>query len=123
MIVYSSLKSAALDLDEALLPLVAGFSIETRPAAHVVRFRFALYGPSLDGGLDYEQFPDVEALLERRLDPRSEIADLESSEMLGGFDVVRAPSGSGAGGDPAIWLVKTHAASQAERIRWRRSIT
>lgn len=121
---YPSLKDAVLDLDPVLIKTLAAFSIERTDEGLRTLFRFAFYGPNLERASDVAQYPDIEVLLPGSLDPREEIRGLEECEIVGGFHALEiAPGWPGNDGDSAKWVVKTHAASQAERIEWRNSIT
>lgn len=121
---YPSLKDAILDLDPVLINTLAAFSIERCGQGLRTLFRFAFYGPNLERASDVEQYPDIEVLLPASLDPLEEIRGLEESEIVGGFHVLElAPGWPGNDSDAPKWVVKTHAASQAERIEWRNSIT
>jgi len=121
---YNSLKDAVLDLDPVLIGTLAAFSIERTSEGLLTLFRFAFYGPNLERMTDVAQYPDIEVLLSAELDPREEIQGLEDCEIVGGFHVLEiAPGWPGNDSDAPKWVVKTHAASQAERIEWRNSIT
>lgn len=121
---YPSLKDAVLDLDPVLIKTLAAFSIERTSEGLRTLFRFAFYGPNLERASDVDQYPDIEVLLPASLDPREEIEGLEDCEIVGGFHVLEiAPGWPGNDTDAPKWVVKTHAASQAERIEWRNSIT
>lgn len=121
---YPSLKDAVLDLDPVLIKTLAAFSIERTEEGLRALFRFAFYGPNLERASDVDQYPDIEVLLPGSLDPWAEIRGLEESEIVGGFHALEVASGwPGNNSDAPKWIVKTHAASQAERIEWRNSIT
>ena len=120
---YACLRDAVLDLDPVLIRTLAAFSIERHRPGLVVLFRFAFYGAKIDNPHDIEQYPDIEVLLPATLDPKEEIDSLEETELLGGFNALQlAPHVPGNPTDKPKWVVKTHAASQAERIEWRNSI-
>ncbi len=113
---YPSLKDAVLDLDPVLIHTLAAFSIERTDDGLLVLLRFAFYGPNLERESDVDQYPDILVLLPASLDPVEEIRGLEESEIVGGFHVLELAA-------DAKWVVKTHSATQAERIEWRNSIT
>jgi hypothetical protein len=121
---YRSLKDAVLDLDPVLIGTLAAFSIEHAADGWVVLFRFAFYGANLERPSDIDQYPDIRVLLTASVDPREEILGLEESDLVGGFHTLEVrPGWPGNETDAMKWVVKTHAASQAERIEWRNSIT
>ena len=121
---YPSLKDAVLDLDPVLIKTMAAFSMERMDEGYRTLFRFAFYGPNLERMTDIDQYPDIEVLLPDSVDPREEIRGLEESEIVGGFHVLEIkPGWPGNDSDAPKWIVKTHAATQAERIEWRNSIT
>jgi hypothetical protein len=120
---YSNLKDAVLDLDPLLLRTLAAFSIDEGEDAHLVTFRFMLYGQHLERPTDVDQCPDKTVLLDSGLDLEQEIADLHDCEILGALNAARvAPSLTDAPVKSHRWVVKTHSGSQGERIEWRNSI-
>ncbi len=120
---YTNLKDAVLDLDPLLIRTLGALSIEQRSEGYLVLFRFMLYGQHLERATDIEQCPDVEVLLDSRVDPDTEIRDLEECEIVGGLNSLKiAPGWPGNDTNGPKWLVKTHAGSQGERIEWRNSI-
>jgi len=120
---FPSLRDAVLDLDPVLIRTLAAFSIERHGEHHQVLFRFAFFGPRIDQPHNVEQYPDIHVLLPGFLDPKEQIESLEETDIAGGFNALElAPHAPGNPTDAPKWVVKTHAASQAERIQWRNSI-
>ena len=127
---FPSLRDAVLDLDPVLIRTLAAFSIERR-GEHLgtavfqqsAGLRFAFFGPRIDQPHNVEQYPDIHVLLPGFLDPKEQIESLEETDIAGGFNALElAPHAPGNPTDSPKWVVKTHAASQAERIQWRNSI-
>lgn len=120
---FPSLRDAVLDLDPVLIRTMAAFSIERHGDQLQVLFRFAFFGPRIDEPHNVEQYPDIHVLLPGSLDPKEQIESLEETEIAGGFNALElGPHVPGNPTDSPKWVVKTHAASQAERIAWRNSI-
>jgi len=120
---FPSLRDAVLDLDPVLIRTLAAFSIERHGEYLRILFRFAFFGPRIDQPHNVEQYPDIHVLLPGFLDPKEQIESLEETDIAGGFNALElAPHAPGNPTDSPKWVVKTHAASQAERIQWRNSI-
>ena len=130
---YRHLKDAVLDLDALLINTLSGFVVEASEPGYRVVFCFAFYGPDLDaieqtqGGAEQAdtiaQYPDIEVVLDGAASPQEQITELEESDLLGGFQILRIPTGlRGNDTSETKWVVTTHAGSKAERIEWLNSI-
>jgi len=79
-------------------------------------------GVSVSG---FERYPDRVVEVSTTTPMEDQIRALHASGLVGGLDAARFGGGAEAvrqGVAPASWIVKTHAASQAERLAWLQAL-
>ena len=121
--VYPTLTAAVEALDPLLIKTLSGFVIETHDDSHLIRFRFAFFGPNLEEPGMIDQCPDKHCLLDREAWLKDEIHSLDERQLLGTLYAIQLPPNvPGNTTDAPKWVVRTHAGSTAERIIWLNSI-
>ena len=106
---------------------VSWINVRQIGAQHVAIFTSALLLPLSDPLLPEELrrgpprfWPDQKRLLDSTISIADQIQELHLSKILGSVESVRVAAAGGKA--PAIWIIQTHAGSEAERDAWLRSV-
>lgn len=124
--VFMTLLTAVQSLGLIELAGVSWITVRSSQDRPVATFTLALLLPFTDPSLAQDfragqprYWPDQARSLQNRVPIWDQILELQRSQMLGNLAVVYLMP---IKGHPPIWMIKSHAGSDWERVAWMRSI-
>ncbi|MGH2496547.1 MAG: hypothetical protein ACRDIV_17755 [Ktedonobacteraceae bacterium] len=141
----SELTEVVRELEPRLLETLVQIHITSDGSRAEAKLSFSLFGPpgigkrigpyaisidtnTLTEGISMhgiERYPDRMVEIEASMPMEDQLRALHASGLVGGLDVIRLDADTEAARQQhalVSWVVKTHAASQAERLAWSQSL-